>query len=146
MAISSSIVLEGRLAQDGEWESWGPPHVTHAIMVCGQVRPFAEHVEVEQVCSREEWDFAHHRQAEALVHRSVWCPNCWQLVHCVKRLNFKRRLTRKVFEKAQRRDLEAKSWALGPVAIMVTVDADFPDLLSSVVSHLGCSARARPVL
>ena len=61
-------------------------------------------------------------------------------------LNFKRRSTRKVFEKAQRRDLEAKSCALGSVAIMVTVDADFPDLLSSVVSHLGCSARAKPVL
>ena len=64
----------------------------------------------------------------------------------MKRLNFKRRSTRKVFEKAQRRDLEAKSWALGPVAIMVTVDADFLDLLSSVVSHLGCSASAKPVL
>jgi hypothetical protein len=64
----------------------------------------------------------------------------------VKRLNFNRRSTRKVFEKAQRRDLEAKSWALGPVTMMVTVDADLPDLLSSVVSHLGCSAKARPVL
>src|ERR1700710_3275226 len=115
-------------------------------MVCGQVRPFAEHVEVEQVCSREEWDFAHHRQAEALVHRSVWCPNCWQLAQCVKRLNFKRRSTRKVLEKAQRRDLEAKSCALGPVAMMVTEEAVFPTLLSSVVSPLGCSARARPVL
>src|ERR1700704_7128331 len=98
-------------------------------MVCGQVRPFAEHVEVEQVGSREEWAFAPHRQAEALVHRSVWCPNCWQLAHWVNRLNFKRHSTRKVFEKAQRRDLEAKSWALGPVAIMVTEEAVFPTLL-----------------
>jgi hypothetical protein len=83
--------------------------VTHAMMVCGQARPFAEHVDVEQVCSREEWGFAHHRQAGALVHLSVWWPNCWQLAHCVKGLNLKRRSTRKVLEKAQRRDLEAKS-------------------------------------
>ena len=42
------------------------------MMVCGQARPFAEHVEVEQVCTREEWDFAHHQQVEVLVHLSVW--------------------------------------------------------------------------
>jgi hypothetical protein len=71
MAISSSTVLEGQLAHDGEWESWGPPHVTHAIMVCGQVRPFVEQVEVEQVCSQDEWGLAHHRQGEALVQRRV---------------------------------------------------------------------------
>ena len=45
--------------------------MTHAMMVCGQVRPFAEQVEVEQVCSLEEWGLAHHRQAEAKVHRRV---------------------------------------------------------------------------
>ena len=41
------------------------------MMVCGQVRPFAEQVEVEQVCSLEEWGLAHHRQAEAKVQRRV---------------------------------------------------------------------------
>jgi hypothetical protein len=49
-------------------------------------------------------------------------------------------------EKAQRRDLEAKSSALGPVAMMVTEEVDFPALLSSVLIHLGCSTSARPVL
>ena len=69
--ISTSAAFVGRLAQDGEWESWGPAQVTQAMMVCGQARPFAEHVEVEQVCSREEWGLAHHLQAGALGHRRV---------------------------------------------------------------------------
>ena len=83
--------------------------MTHAMMVCGQVRPFAEHVEVEQVCSLEEWDFAHHRQAGAFVHLSMWWPNRWQMGHCVKGLTLKQRSTRNVLKNAQRRDLEAKS-------------------------------------
>jgi hypothetical protein len=47
---------------------------------------------------------------------------------------------------AQRQDLEVKSWALGPVAMMVTVDAVLPALLLSVVSYISCLAKARPVL
>jgi len=60
-------------------------------------------------------------------------------------LNRKRRSVLYVEEKAARR-LPTKSGALGPVIAITTVEADFPTRDSSVVSHLGCPARANPEL
>ena len=50
-----------------------------------------------------------------------------------------------VEEKAARR-LPTKSGALRPVMEMTMVKAVLPTLDSSMVSHLGCPVRARPVL
>ena len=57
----------------------------------------------------------------------------------------KRRSVLYVVEKAARR-LPTKSGALRRVIAMTTVEADFPTRDSSVVSHLGCLARANPEL
>ena len=59
--------------------------------------------------------------------------------------NLKRRSVLKVDEKAAKR-LPTKSGALGPVMAITTVEAFLPFLDCSVVSHLGCPARAKPVL
>ena len=60
-------------------------------------------------------------------------------------MNRKRRSVLYVEKKAARR-LPTKSGALGPVIAITTVEADFPTRDSSVVSHLGCPARANPEL
>ena len=65
--ISTSAVFLGRLRQDEEWDSWGPLQEAHITIVCGQARPLAEQVKVEQVCSLVGWGFEHQRQVEVLV-------------------------------------------------------------------------------
>ena len=56
----------------------------------------------------------------------------------------RKRLSVLYVEKKAARRLPTQSGALGPVMAITTVEADFPMRDSSVVSHMGCPARANP--
>ena len=79
------------------------------------------------------------------MHLLVWCPKVWQLEYRVWELKRKWRSVLYVEEKTARR-LPMKLRSLGPVMTTTTVKVDFPKHDSSVVSHLGCPARANPEL